>query len=165
VASNAFSDFEVDNTLYTNTASTNFYGFILQNTNAFYTAYPAPPPHGTPIPWLLAYGFTNNFAAAELLDPNGNGLTVWQDYLAGLNPLDPNATFGVQVVAAPNPPQIVFDTIAGRTYRLEWAASVNGPWLLLRDGIAGTGGSVIFTDLRNLSGVGASFYRVAVVGE
>ena len=165
VASNAFSDFEVDNTLYTNTASTNFYGFTLQNTNAFFTAYPPPPPHGTPIPWLLSYGFTNNFDAAELLDPNGNGLAVWQDYLAGLNPLDTNSTFGVQIAAAPNPPQIFFNTVAGRTYRVEWATSVNGPWLLLRDGIAGTGGIVMLTDLRNLSGVGASFYRVAVVGQ
>ena len=163
VASNAFSDFEVDNTLYTNTASTNFYGFTLQNTNAFYTAYPPPPPHGTPIPWLLtSMGSRDNFAAAELLDPNGNGLAVWQDYLAGLNPLDPNATFGVQIATATNPPQIAFNTVAGRTYRIEWAANASGPWLLVRDGIAGTGGIVVFTDLRNLSGVSASFYRAAV---
>jgi hypothetical protein len=32
----------------------------------------------------------------------------------------------------------------------------------LRDGIAGTGGNVTYTDLRNLSTVGAMFYRVAV---
>src|SRR5205823_4394754 len=109
------------------------------------------------------YGFTNNFAAAELLDSNGNGLAVWQDYLAGLNPLDTNATFGVQIATAANPPQIVFNTVAGRTYHIEWSTSANGPWLLLRDNIAGTGGNLVFTDLRNLSSVGASFYRVAVV--
>jgi hypothetical protein len=162
VASNAFSEFAVDNTIYTNTTGTNFYGFTLQNTNAFFTFYPVPPPYGTPIPWLQSYGFTNNFAAAELLDPNGNGLTVWQDYLAGLNPLDTNSTFDVQYASSQNPPQIVFNTVVGRTYSIYWATSLNGPWTILRDDIAGTGGNITYTDLRNLSNAGAMFYRVAV---
>ncbi len=50
-ASNAFSLFAIDNTIYTNTAGTNFYGFNLTNSVNFITNYPAPPPpHGTPIP-------------------------------------------------------------------------------------------------------------------
>jgi hypothetical protein len=160
-ASNAFSDITVDNSIYTNTLGTNFYGFTLSNATDFITVYPQPPPHGTPVPWLLEHGFTNDFANAELLDPNGNGLAVWQDYLAGLDPLDPNSTFIMQLPAQ-NPPQIVFQTVAGRTYRLEWATQPDGPWTILRDGIAGTGGPVTFTDERNLSGVGTMFYRVAV---
>ena len=162
VASNAFSEFAVDNTIYTNTTGTNFYGFTLQNTNSYFAYYVVPPPHGTPIPWLLSYGFTNNFAAAELLDPNGNGLTVWQDYLAGLNPLDPNSTFDVQFGQSQNPPQIVFNTVVGRTYRIDWATSLNGSWTVLTDGIAGTGGIVTYTDLRNLNGTVSIFYRVVV---
>ena len=161
--SNAFSLFAVDNTIYTNTAGTNFYGFVL-NSNAFTAVYALPPPHGTPIPWLISYGFTNNFAAAELLDPNGNGLAMWQDYLAGLDPLDPNSTFTVQIASPPNPPQIAFSTVVGRTYRIDWAVSPDGPWTVLRDGIAGTGSDVIFTDERNLSGVSAIYYRVVVEG-
>jgi len=86
---------------------------------------------------------------------------VWQDYLAGLDPLDPNSTFVMQLPAQ-NPPQIVFQSVAGRTYRLEWATQPDGPWTILRDGIAGTGGPVTFTDERNLSGVGTMYYRVAV---
>ena len=161
--SNAFSLFAVDNTIYTNTAGTNFYGFVL-NSNAFTAVYALPPPHGTPIPWLISYGFTNNFAAAELLDPNGNGLAMWQDYLAGLDPVNPNSTFTVQIASLPNPPQIGFSTVIGRTYRIDWAVSVDGPWTILRDGIAGTGSDVIFTDDRNLSGVSAIYYRVVVEG-
>jgi von Willebrand factor type A domain/Putative Ig domain/Immunoglobulin I-set domain len=162
VASNAFSEFQVDNTIYTNTASTNFYGFTLTNTNAFFTFYVAPPPHGTPIPWLKGYGFTNNFAAAELLDPNGNGFAVWQDYLAGLNPLDTNSTFAIQSVSSPTAPQITFNTVLGRTYQIDWTTSLNGSWTVLLDGIAGTGGNVTYTDQRNLSGVSTVFYRVSV---
>ena len=163
-ASNAFSLFAVDNTIYTNTAGTNFYGFQLTNTVNFITAYPPPPPHGTPIPWLISYGFTNNFTNAELLDLNGNGLAVWQDYLAGLNPLDTNSTFGVQLAPAQIPPQIIFNTVVGRSYRIEWTTDVNGPWTILRDNIAGTGANISFTDLRNLSLVSGMFYRVAVEG-
>jgi hypothetical protein len=163
-ASNAFSQFDVDNTIYTNTIGTNFYGLSLTNSVNFITVYAPPPPHGTPIPWLMSYGFTNNFDAAELLDPNGNGLAVWQDYLAGLDPLDTNSTFGVQLAPPQNPPQIIFSTVVGRTYRIEWTTALNGPWTILRDGIAGTGANITFTDVRNLSGVGAMFYRVAVEG-
>ncbi|HEV2454880.1 MAG TPA: putative Ig domain-containing protein [Verrucomicrobiae bacterium] len=161
-ASNAFSSFIVDNTIYTNTANTNFYGFILQGTNAYTAVYALPPPHGTPIPWLISYGFTNNFAADELLDPNGNGLAVWQDYLAGLDPLDPNSIFAVHIAASPGAPQIVFSTVVGRSYRIDWATTMNGDWTVLRDGIAGTGGTVTFTDDRNLSGASTMYYRVVV---
>jgi len=160
--SNAFSLFALDNTLYTNTAGTNFYGFTLTNASSFITVYPTPPPHGTPIPWLISYGFTTNFAAAELEDLNGNGLEVWQDFIAGLNPRGTNAIFAAQMSSSQNAPQITFNTAANRTYRIDWAASLDGTWLVLRDGIAGTGGAVTFTDLRDLSTVGTVFYRVAV---
>jgi hypothetical protein len=161
-ASNAFSLFEVDNTIYTNTAGTNFYGILLTNAVNFASLYDLPPPHGTPIPWLMSYGFTNDFADAELLNLNGNGLAVWQDYVAGLNPLDTNSTFGVQLTPAQTPPQIVFNTVVGRSYRIEWSTGLNGSWTVLRDGIAGTGASITYTDLRDLSHVGGMFYRVAV---
>jgi len=163
-ASNAFSEFDVDNTIYTNTSGTNFYGFMLANAAGFITSNAPPLPHGTPIPWLESHGFTNNFAAAELINTNGNGLAVWQDYLAGLNPLDPNATFTVQATGGQNPPQITFNTVVGRTYRIEWSLGLNGPWTLLRDGFVGTGGDITFTDYRDLSAVGNMFYRVGADG-
>lgn len=159
-ASNAFSLLTVDNSIYTNTIGTNFYGFTLTNASGFITVYGAPPPYGTPIPWLISYGFTNNFTNAELLDPNNNGLAVWQDYLAGLNPLNTNSTFNTLFTSSSSPPQISFNTVVGRNYRVEWAASLNENWTVLRDGIPGTGGVVTFTDLRNLSSVGCMFYRV-----
>jgi PKD repeat protein len=160
-ASNAFSLFAVDNTIYSS-VGTNFYGFTLKNTNAFVTSYAVPPAHGTPIPWLISYGFTTNFAAAELLDPNGSGLTVWQDYLAGLDPLTPHSGFDVQIGTSQNAPQIGFSTVANRTYRIDWADTLDGDWFVLRDGIAGTGGEMTFTDLRNLSSVETMYYRVVV---
>ena len=161
-AAQAFSMFSIDNTIYTNMLP-NGQSFILQNGTNFVTSYEQSPPHGTPIPWLIAYGFTNNFATAELSDLNGNGFAVWQDYLAGLNPLDANSVFSVQIAGAPpfDQPQINFSTVVGRTYRIETATSLDS-WIILRDGFAGTGGNISYTDLRNLSGVNAVYYRVAV---
>ncbi|HEX5398152.1 MAG TPA: putative Ig domain-containing protein [Verrucomicrobiae bacterium] len=161
-ATNAFSLFAVDNSIYTNTINTDFYGFNVSNASGFITYYDPPPPHGTPVPWLIGYGFTTNFADAELLDPNGNGLQVWQDYLAGLDPLDTNSIFNTYYVPLSKPPKISFNTVVARNYRIEWAASLDGTWTVLRDGIPGTGGVVTFTDLRNLSTVNGMFYRVSV---
>ena len=91
-------------------------------------------------------------------------MPVWQDYLAGLNPTNVNSTFDVQIAPAQIPPQVVFNTVVGRTYRIEWSSGMNGPWTILRDNIAGTGADINFTDLRDLSHAGAMFYRVAVEG-
>jgi len=64
-------------------------------------------------------------------------------------PLNPNSKFSVEIISAPPaaPPQIVFSTfpiepIAGIRLQLKT------PWTVLRDGISGSGGSLMFTDLR-----------------
>ena len=158
-ATQAFSVFSVDNSIYTNMLPTG-QSFVMANATNFITPYPPAPPHGTPIPWLIAYGFTTNFAAAELIATNG--LPVWQDYLAGLNPTNVNSRFTVSTVFAPGQvPQIIFNTVATRTYRVE-SATMLGDWTVVLDNIPGTGGNILFTDNRMLSGANAVFYRIAV---
>lgn len=158
-ATQAFSIFTNDNTIYA-AMQPSGQSFTNENFKSFVTSYPAAPPHGTPIPWLISCGFTTNFAAAELIATNG--LPVWEDYLAGLNPRDPNSRFNVSTVFAPGQtPQILFSTVETRTYRVETATSLDS-WSVLRDGIPGTGGDILFIDNRTLSGVNAVFYRVAV---
>ena len=158
-ATQAFSVFSIDNSIYTNMLPSG-QTFTNENFTNFVTVYPQPPPHGTPIPWLISYGFTTNFAAAELIATNG--LPVWQDYLAGLNPTNVNSRFSVSTAFTPGQtPQIIFSTVVGRTYRVETATSL-GAWAVLRDNIPGIGGNILFIDNRTLSGVSAVFYRVAV---
>jgi len=158
-ATQAFSVFSINNSIYTNMQPSG-QSFVMQNATNFITVYPPAPPHGTPIPWLINNGFTTNFAAAELIATNG--LPVWQDYLAGLNPTNANSRFTVSAAFAPGQaPQIIFSTVVDRTYRVETATTL-GNWTVLLDNIPGTGGSISFTDYRTLSGVSAVFYRVAV---
>ena len=162
LAQQTFSVFELDNTIYSNMPPGN-QSFTLTNT-AFVTVYPEPPPYGTPIPWLNTYGVTTNYDTAELSDPTGKGLPLWQQYLAGLNPLDTNSTFVVlppQALVPGQPPQITFTTVLGRYYSVE-SGTILGSWVTFVEGIAGTGGTVTVTDHRNLVGAQNLFYRVVV---
>ncbi len=161
----AFSLFQIDNTVYTNMPPSG-QSFTLTNSTAFVTNYPPTPPLGTPVPWLFSFGFTNTntLAAAELSDPDGDGLLTWQEYLAGTNPTNAASTFVIRtlVVAQPGfPNQITFSTVIGHTYRVE-TATILGGWSVLQDGISGTGGDVLVLDERDLSGVHDVFYRVVV---
>lgn len=156
----AFSEFSVDNTLFASVLPAGI-RFTNENFTSFVKLYPPTPPHGTPIPWLLSYGYTTNFDAAELIATNG--LPVWQAYLAGLNPTNASSRFDVSTAFAPGQtPQVLFSTVVGRTYRVETTTSLGSSWAVLRDNIAGTGGSILFIDNRVLSGANAIFYRVAV---
>jgi hypothetical protein len=156
---NAFSLFEVDNDIYTNTPPSG-QTFTL-DAAPFVTVFDATPPFGTPVPWLLAAGFTSDFASAETNIVNG--MPLWQRYLAGFDPTDTTSTLQIQVMvgepAAPN--QLTFGTVSGKTYRVETATEI-GNWITLQDGISGTGGDVTIFDQRDLSSVGTVFYRLAV---
>ncbi len=162
-AAAAFSDFEVDNTIYTNTDGGG-QSFTFENTNAFVTIYPVLP-YGTPVPWLLQYGFTNtaNWVANETNDVSGNGLMIWQDYVAGLNPTNASSVFAIQNLMPTGPfgqYQVTFNTALNRTYRVE-ASSDLLTWQTVQDGIAGTGGNVTVADNRFLVAT-QMYYRVVV---
>lgn len=123
-------------------------------------------PHGTPVPWLIQYGFTNsnNWASNETNDPNGNGFLVWQDYLAGLNPTNASSVFTVRNLSPTGSPghyQITFSTALHRTYRVETSGNLL-TWQTLQDGIAGTGGDVTVTDPGTIPAASRAYYRVAV---
>jgi hypothetical protein len=155
----AFSVFRCDNSIFTNMlpSGQRFTNFNFTN---FITLYPPMPPHGTPIPWLRYYGFTTNYDEVELISTNG--LPIWQDYLAGLNPTNSSSQFATWTVFTPGqPPQIMFSTVLGRAYRLETATQLDS-WSVLRDNMPGTGGVIVFIDNRNLIGVQSVYYRVAV---
>ncbi|HOW96476.1 MAG TPA: hypothetical protein P5567_00475 [Kiritimatiellia bacterium] len=95
---------------------------------------------GTPYPWLAEHGFTTDMEAAELLT-GSNGMPVWQSYVAGLDPHDPDAQFEIRSLAGEG---LLFDTATGRLYAVDgesnlaeqaWAAS-------LTNDMPGTGGPV-----------------------
>lgn len=52
--------------------------------------------HPTPLWWLAALGYTNDFETV-VETPGANGLALWQSYIAGLNPLDPESRLELRV--------------------------------------------------------------------
>jgi hypothetical protein len=160
-ASSAFSVFQVDNTIYTNTGNQSF---VFENTAAFITSYPVLP-HGTPVPWLIQYGFTSPSGwVADETNLDSNGRMLWQDYVAGLNPTNASSVFAIQNLSPTGSAgsyQVNFNTVLNRTYRVEASTDLLN-WQTLQDGIAGTGGPVTVTDNRFLSGIISMYYRVVV---
>ncbi len=156
----AFSLLEVDNDIY---ATTGGQSFFIENTAEFTSVYPALP-YGTPVPWLTANGFTNDFVNAELSDPDGDGLLTWQEYRANTNPRDAASTFRVRSLVrleTSNWYEITFTTSLNRLYQLETSEDLL-TWQILQTDIQGTGDDFTLIDGRAPPEETPVFYRVLV---
>jgi hypothetical protein len=56
--------------------------------------------HGIPYTWLASYGITNTSDSVETQHMNGHSFNVLQDYIAGMNPTNPNSCFLVGITNA-----------------------------------------------------------------
>jgi hypothetical protein len=75
----------------------------------------------TPYWWLASFGYTNFETAVNLT--GANGMPLWQSYVAGLNPNDPNSRLRATVTRASNGrPVVSWNTVSGRVYTL-WSAT------------------------------------------
>jgi hypothetical protein len=157
--SNAFSLFDIDNTLYSNTGGQSF---IMEDTNL--TFYPSLP-HGTPIPWLISEGYAQgtDWTNAELLDPDHDGVPNWQEYRANTNPKDPNSKFQIRTVTRQTDGrfQVTFSTSTNRAYRVEASTDLMF-WEPVVDGIQGINQDVTITDTRLIGDPPVIFYRAQV---
>jgi hypothetical protein len=159
--SNAFSVFDVDNTIYTNTGGQSF---VVEDPGSFQQAYPALP-YGTPIPWLISQGYANpnSWVQAELADPDGDGAPNWQEYQANTDPHNKNSVFVIREVTRllDGRFQVTFSTSTNRTYRVEGSSDL-AIWEPVEDGIQGINQDVTVTDTRLIGNPDMVFYRVVV---
>lgn len=83
----------------------------------------------TPLWWLAALGYTENFETA-VTRPGANGLPLWQSYVAGLDPTDPHSVPRLNVTRGAVPGQVLlrWTTVSGRLYTLEEASIPGGPF-------------------------------------
>lgn len=88
---------------------------------------------GVPDAWEHAHYGT--LAQTPASDTDGDGFTLWEEYVAGTQPTNPASYFRVSDLtnAAPASVFVVASTETGRFYRLESAASLTGAW----SGVAG----------------------------
>jgi len=163
--SGAFSLLAVDNTIYTNTGGQSF---VITNVSTFETTYPTLP-FGTPVPWLMSYGFSGNFTNAELLDPDHDGMKNWQEYRA--NTIPTNAASKLVVTKVSKAPdgvryQVTFSTSQDRTYSLQSSLDLMN-WQTVQDNIPGIGTpatnvDVTIIDTNYYPDTTHVFYRVQV---
>ena len=154
----AFSVLELDNTIYTNTGGQSF---AFENATNFSSFYPVLP-HGTPVLWLMSYGFSGDFTNAENLDPDHDGLANWQEFRANTNPTNSASVFQIRSLsrAADGRFQVQFDTSTNRTYRVEASSDLSN-WRVVQDSIPGISQTVTITDPAYVPDV-EIFYRVKV---
>ena len=89
----------------------------------------------TPLLWLVGQGITNDFATAAL-QTGANGLPLWQSYVAGLNPADPDDTLALGVELGGAGRVITWSAVSGRVYTVRHSGGLAGPFLPLPGGSA-----------------------------
>lgn len=79
--------------------------------------------HATPLWWLAANGYTEDWEAA-VESVGANGFPLWQSYIAGLTPNDPESQFRLSLEAAPDGVTYVLNwtTVTGRVYTV-WSST------------------------------------------
>ncbi len=116
--------------------------------------------HPTPLWWLAAHGYTNDFENA-VNRIGANGLPLWESWLAGLNPNDPQDRLRLELTPMPGADVLSWNTATGRLYGIWWstnplegflplAGATNLPWTVRS-----------FTNALGMSAP-ALFYRLSV---
>jgi hypothetical protein len=158
--SNAFATIEPDNSIYLTSGPQRW---VIENTNEFVRTYP-PLPFGTPGPWLEQHGFSGDLAAAELSDPDGDGVPTWQEYRADTDPRDPNSRLVLTFLPAipwSTFHQVAFPTSPRRTYRVERSTDLQS-WEPIGPDVPGTGAVLLVTDPQPPWTLPQAYYRVRV---
>jgi hypothetical protein len=118
--------------------------------------------YAIPYAWLAANGYINNVESAPLTI-GANHLPLWQSYVAGLNPNDPNSQLRLDWTrtddnaAAAN--LLRWNTAPDRLYTLWWATNVMGPFSPLPGGLDLDSSFQSFTHGHAQP---AAFYRLSV---
>jgi len=101
--------------------------------------------NGLPDWWEESF-FGHPTGALASADPDGDGLTTLQEYLAGTDPLDPRSGPRIDVLQlAAGGIQLGFATVKGRSYRIEKSEDLQ-TWDTLGSEIEGTGAHIQVVD-------------------
>ncbi len=114
--------------------------------------------------WRIAhFGTSSNTGnAADTADPDGDGMTNYQEFISGTDPNDRANLLKIENVKVSGSDIVVsFPTASGKTYRVERADVLTGSWTAVQDNIAGTGQTMNVTDAGGAQRT-MRFYRLIV---
>ncbi len=128
---------------------------------AYTTTTPVPVPHG----WLQQY-FGEVEYEAVAMQMTDSGMRVWQEYVAGTDPTDPQSRLAAEVVRSSVSPYNVIQWMGtdqpNRSYTLYWSTNLTGAMSMLQSDIPSAHPSLnIFTDSVN-SVHSPIYYRIEV---
>ncbi|HTA30511.1 MAG TPA: hypothetical protein VK731_08490, partial [Candidatus Cybelea sp.] len=118
---------------------------------------------GIPDTWrLLYFGTVSNILSAANADPDGDGASNWQEYIAGTNPLDATSVFQFLPAASSigSSFTLQWPSVVNKNYTLQSASSLGGGWTTVATNLIGNSQVLQWTDTNTVSG--ARFYRALV---
>ena len=116
--------------------------------------------NGLPDSWESDHGLALNAPDNATADPDHDGASNMQEYLAGTDPQSAASVFRTAAAHTNGPGfQITFTTVIGKTYRVEWASNPSGPWTVLENNLLGSGAPLQITDTTSPASA-SRFYRV-----
>ncbi|MGA2176182.1 MAG: hypothetical protein ABSH38_14495 [Verrucomicrobiota bacterium] len=118
---------------------------------------------GIPDTWrLLYFGTISNALSAANADPDGDGASNWQEYVAGTNPLDATSVFQFLPASAPAGGSFTLQwpSVVNKHYTVQSAPSLFGGWTTLATNLPGNGQTLQWTD--SSAAAGARYYRALV---
>jgi len=122
---------------------------------------------GIPDVWRQTYfgsAASTNGQSCAGCDADHDGLSNWQEFLAGTNPTNSASVLQIgPITRVGSDIQIGFLSSSGIVYRVEVRADLSeGSWSTLADEIPGTGGTLLFTE-PGVATLAERFYRVDVL--
>jgi hypothetical protein len=117
--------------------------------------------HSIPYWWLASHGRTNDFNNAELLN-GANGIPVWESYVAGLDPNDPESQLRLTMRLSLDGANVVlnWNTVTGRVYTVYSSTNLGQGFLPLPSGADLPATMASFTN--DCSTPSVTLYRVGV---
>jgi len=80
------------------------------------------------------YGFKQDDPSDRDIDPDGDGMSNFEEYIAGTNPTNPESVFKISSVELqPDGTTVKFTSISNRTYTVEFTTNLDDNWTKLLD--------------------------------
>jgi len=119
---------------------------------------------GTPLPWLVQYGYTNDFETWDTSDTDVDGMKAWEEYVANTVPTNEDSSLSLKDID-PQPGDdayvLTWSSASDTLYGVNWRASVTAEPNTIASNIPGQPPENVYTDsVHDTEPVG--FYEIGV---